>query len=136
MAYGVQPRYSGRLVSWGLLVAAVALGGCSSWTLGGTSPRLPAQTDAIERSTIHLAKPPHAAGECIVANARTAGASADLVPLYGLESVAVTVSARVAGEHLAVFSLMRNDGGAHAETTTWAGVADRQELLRKLTQGC
>ena len=85
---------------------------------------------------MHLAKLPHAAGECIVANAKGAGAAAELVPLYGLESVAVTVSTRVGGDHLAVFSLTRNDNGAHAETTTWAGVPERRELMRKLTQGC
>jgi hypothetical protein len=113
------------------------LAGCgTSWTLGGTSPALAPQTEAIERSHMRLVKPPHAAGECIVANAKAAGAAAELVPLYGLESVAVTVKTRVAGDHLAVFSLTRNGSGAHVETTTWAGVPDRQELLRKLTQGC
>jgi hypothetical protein len=141
MAYGAQTRRSGSLLFLPVVLAVTAtlLQGCSSWprwTLGRASPSLPAQTDAVERSSMTFAKSPHAAGECIVANAKGAGAAADLVPLYGLESVAVTVTTRVAGEHLAVFSLTRNDSGAHAETTTWAGVPDRQDLLRKLTQGC
>jgi hypothetical protein len=119
-----------------LLVAiTVALGGCGSWTFGGSS-RVPAQTDAIERSNVQLAKPPNAAAECIVANARAGGEAAEVVPLYGLESVAVTVRDRVAGETLAVFSLMRNGSGARADTTTWAGVPDRAAFLGKLTQGC
>lgn len=119
-----------------MLAAGIAVfSGCSGWKLGGWS-RPPAATDAIERSRIQLAKPPHAAGECIVANAHAAGVAAELVPLYGLESVAVTVTSRVAGEHIAVFSLTRGDGAAQAQTTTWAGVPKREELLRQLTQGC
>ena len=118
-----------------LVVMTVALGGCSSWTLGGTS-KVAAQTDAIDRSNMRLAKPPDAAAECIVTNVRADGRAADIVPLYGLESVAVTVRDRVAGETLAVFSLIPSAGGTSADTTTWAGVADRAEFLRKLTEGC
>jgi hypothetical protein len=138
MAYGAQTRCSGNSLPHFILlaVALAALGGCSNWKILGASAPPAAQTDAVERSSMHLAKPPHAAGECIVANAQRAGAAADLVPLYGLESVAVTVSTRVAGDHLAIFSLTRNDGGARADTTTWAGVSERGELLRKLAQGC
>ena len=130
------PQTYARVRLFCLWLCVVAVGGCSGWTIGGTSGPLAPQTEAIERSSMHLAKLPHAAGECIVANAQQAGAAAQLVPLYGLESVAVTVTDRVAGEQLAVFSLTRNDNGAHAETTTWSGVSGRQELLRKLTQGC
>jgi hypothetical protein len=121
-----------------LLAGIAALSGCSTWnwTLGGHPPPLPAATDAIERSSIKLANAPNPAGECIVANARTAGLAAELVPLYGLESVAVIVTASVAGEHVAVFSLTRGDGTTRAQETTWAGVPNREELLRKLTQGC
>ena len=130
----------GPVIRW-LMVAAslvsfIALDGCSNWHLGGHSPSLPAQTDAIERSRMQLAKPPKAAGECIVDNARIAGVHAELVPLYGLESIGVTVTTRVAGDHIAVFSLTSGDGGTRAETTTWSGLADRPDLLRKLTQGC
>ncbi|HEX2829998.1 MAG TPA: hypothetical protein VHP37_26865 [Burkholderiales bacterium] len=138
MPYGAQTRRSVSSLPFALVLAATLapLAGCSNWTIGGTSGPVAPQTDAIERSTLHLTKAPHAAGECIVANAQQAGAAAQLVPLYGLESVAVTVTNRVAGDQLAVFSLTPNDSGAHAETTTWAGVRERQELLRKLTQGC
>lgn len=138
MAYGTQTRRSGSPRPLPLILAVVvaALAGCSNWTIGGSSGHMAPQTDAIERSSMSLSKTPNAAGECIVANAKQAGAVAQLVPLYGLESVAVTVTTRVAGEQLAVFSLTPNEGGARAETTTWAGVPDRQDLLRKLTQGC
>src|SRR3954469_24787866 len=127
-----------RFIRWLAVAAAMAaLNGCSNWSLGGVgSSPLPAQTDAIERSRMQLAGTPQVAGACIVQNAEAAGVHGELIPLYGLESVGVTVKTRVAGDHMAIFSLTPNDGGARAETTTWSGVADREGLLRKLTQGC
>lgn len=120
-----------------LAASALALGGCSSW-MRSSGSAAPAQTDAIERSNMQLLKPPNAAAECIVANARGAGSAAELVPLYGLESVAVTVTDRVAGEAIAVFSLLRdaNGSGARVAATTWSGIDNRAGLLQKLTQGC
>ena len=120
-----------------LAASALALGGCSSW-MRSSGSSAPAQTDAIERSSMQLLKSPNAAAECIIANARSAGSAAELVPLYGLESVAVTVTDRVAGEAIAVFSLLRdaNGSGARVAATTWSGVEDRKGLLQKLTQGC
>ena len=138
MAYGVQTiRGSGRILGWLALVAAfAALNGCSTYTLGGESGRLPAQTDILERSRMQLAKPPPAAAECIAENARAAGVVAQMRPLYGYESVGVIVTTRIAGDYVAVFTLSRSEGGARAETTTYAGVPDREAVLRRLTQGC
>ena len=138
MANGVQTMGgSGRISGWLALVAAyAALNGCSTFTLGGTSGQLPAQTDVLERSRLQLVKPPHAAAECIAENARAAGVEAQMLPLYGYESVGVVVTSRLAGDHVAVFALTRRDGGARSETTTWANVPDREALLRRLTQGC
>ena len=108
----------------------------SQHTRRGTSGQLPAQTDVLERSRLQLLKPPHAAAECIAENARAAGVEAQMLPLYGYESVGVVVTSRLAGDHVAVFALTRRDGGARSETTTWANVPDREALLRRLTQGC
>jgi hypothetical protein len=138
MAYGVQTiRGSGRILGWLALVAAfAALNGCSTFTLGGRSEKPPAQTDVLERSRMQLVKPPQAAAECIAENARAAGVAAQMRPLYGYESVGVIVTSRIAGDHVAVFTLTRSEGGARAETTTYADVPDREALLRRLTQGC
>ena len=126
------PRLRRLRVSHGTVVAYTAL----FLTLGGTSGQLPAQTDVLERSRLQLVKPPHAAAECIAENARAAGVEAQMLPLYGYESVGVVVTSRLAGDHVAVFALTRRDGGARSETTTWANVPDREALLRRLTQGC
>jgi hypothetical protein len=119
------------------VLALASLAGCSGWSLGlGRSSRDFDHSDVIERSTLKLDRPPLRAGECIVENARAQGSHAQLVPLYGLESVAVTVKTETAGDIIAVFAIATGPSGTAAQTTTWAGVQTRDELLKKLTQGC
>jgi hypothetical protein len=119
------------------LATIAALDGCSPrWTLGGGSPRARFSEGAPERSTSHLMKKPQDAAACIIENAQARGNAADLVPLYGMESVAVTVKTSLAGEVIAVFSLMPGDGGSIASTTTWSGESKREALTGILAKGC
>jgi hypothetical protein len=127
--------YSGRIA--GVCVAAAVLAGCSNWALGPSSPSSDFDhRDVIERSTMQFGQPPLKAGECIAANAQAQGTSAQLLPLYGWQSVAVTVKESAVGDIIAVFTLTDGPRGTTAQTTTWAGVQDRQALLNKLAQGC
>lgn len=80
---------------------------------------------------------PAEAGACIAERARSRGHFADVVPLYGMESIAVTIKTGRAGELLAVLSLTRSDAGSVAATTTWTGaVRDRAAFVRDLVQDC
>jgi hypothetical protein len=120
-----------------LAVAATitSLAGCSNWTLG-EKPSAYSESNSVQRSTLRLAKVPADAAACIAKNARDAGRFAEVVPLYGMESVAVTVKTSAVGDALAVLSLTSDDGGAVAATSTWAGVPEREAFLGKLVQGC
>ena len=118
-----------------LVAILTALGACAQ------SPRAVAPgaraSDIYERSTHRLTRVPSEAGACIAEHARSGGHSAEMLPLYGMESVAVTIKTGRVGELLAVLSLTRSDGGSVAATTTWAGaVRDREAFVRDLVQGC
>ena len=100
-------------------------------------PRATVSADVYERSTHRLARIPSDAAACIAERARTSGHAADTVPLYGLESVAVTVKTGVVGDMLAVLSLTRSDAGTVAAATTWKDAKrDREAFVRDLVQGC
>jgi hypothetical protein len=115
-----------------IVAAFLAVAGCVS-----NPARSQASSDIFERSTLHLSKPPERAAACLSDHAQSAGRSAEVVPLYGLESVAVTVKATPTGDVLAVLSLMRADAGASAAVTTWKGaVPDRADFLNRLAEGC
>jgi hypothetical protein len=93
--------------------------------------------DIQERSTLRLSKPPEQAAACLVEHARSAGQSAEMVPLYGVESVAVTIKTSSTGDVRAVLSLMRADAGTTAAVTTFKdGSADRADYVSRLVQGC
>jgi hypothetical protein len=93
--------------------------------------------DIYERSTLRLAKPPEQAAACLVEHARSAGQSAEVVPLYGMESLAVTIKTSSTGDVRAVLSLMRADAGTRAAVTTFKdGIADRADFMSQLIQGC
>jgi hypothetical protein len=93
--------------------------------------------DIYERSTLRLAKPPEQAAACLAEHARSAGQSAEVVPLYGMESVAVTIRTSSTGDVRAVLSLMRADAGTSAAVTTFKdGIADRADYVSRLVQGC
>jgi hypothetical protein len=118
------------------LIALAVLAGCTMLPRSAT-PHTSGDADIYNRSTQPLAAPPEKAGACIVENARRAGHTAELVPLYGLESVAVTVKTALTGDVLAVLSLTRAHTGASAAVTTMTGaVKDRGELIKSLVQGC
>jgi hypothetical protein len=102
-----------------------------------TQPQPQPSGDIYERSTLRLAKPPEQAAACLVEHARSAGQSAEVVPLYGVESVAVTIKTSSTGDVRAVLSLMRADAGTSAAVTTFKdGIADRADFLSRLVQGC
>jgi hypothetical protein len=121
--------------------ARLALVACVA-TLGACSVLRPASqrddpASIYERSTHRLSRAPEAAAACIVEHARASGHTADIVPLYGLQSVAVMVKNRTAGEVLVVLSLTPSDTGAVGATTTWKdAMKDRESFVRALVQGC
>jgi hypothetical protein len=93
--------------------------------------------DIHERSTLRLSKPPEQAAACLVEHARSAGQSAEVVPLYGVEAVAVTIKTSSTGDVRAVLSLMPADAGTSAAVTTFKdGIADRADFMSQLIQGC
>ncbi|MDB5903215.1 MAG: hypothetical protein JWM26_2093 [Betaproteobacteria bacterium] len=93
--------------------------------------------DIYQRSTLRLSKPPEQAAACLVEHARSAGRSAEVVPLYGVESVAVTIRTSSTGDVHAVLSLMRAEAGTNAAVTTFKdGIADRADFMSQLIQGC
>jgi hypothetical protein len=118
-----------RCIVAAALLAAV---GCAHVS---AQPQAPG--DIYERSTLRLATPPEQAAGCLLEHARSAGQAAEMVPLYGLESIAVTVKTSATGDVLVVLTLMRADGGARAAVTTLKGaLASRAEFLNRLVQGC
>lgn len=119
-----------------IVIGVVSVAACS--TPSRTAPRSAGGADVYERSTHRLSRVPSEAAACIAEHARTSGRTADTAPLYGLESVAVTVKTSAAGDVLAVLSLTRGrDGGSVAATTTWTGtVRDRAAFVRDLVQDC
>jgi hypothetical protein len=119
----------------GVLAMVALLAACALPSRG--APRTDGSSGLYERSTHRLARAPEHAAVCIAEHARTGGRAAEMVPLYGLESVALTVKTSASGDLLAVFSLTRADAGSVAATTTWAGaVPDREAFVRELVQGC
>jgi hypothetical protein len=124
------------------VVTAIAVAG-SVFTLGGCGYLRPAETrgpndaDIHARSTHRLEKVPEQAAACIAEHARRGGYTPEIVPLYGLESVGVTVKTGTVGDVLAVFSVIRANAGASAAVTTMTGaVKDRGEFVKRLVQGC
>jgi hypothetical protein len=121
------------------LVTALSIGAAASG-VGGCAPinaRAPAAGGSDARSVQRLASPPAQAAECIRRNAERSGYSAETVPLYGLEAVAVTVRTSPTGDTVAVLSLTRADAGSNAVITSWSESArDRGEFSRQAVQGC
>jgi uncharacterized protein with ACT and thioredoxin-like domain len=94
-------------------------------------------TDIYQRSTQRLAAPAEQAAACISENAKRSGYAADTVPLYGMESLAVTVKTSATGDTVAVLSLTPAGAGSSAAVTTVSGVVtDRAEVVRRIVQGC
>ena len=117
--------------------AATALTGCTFQRAGSSPARASAAAELNERSTHRLSRLPEHAAACIAERARSAGFTPDVVPLYGLEAVAVTLKAESTGDVLAVVSLTRREAGASALVTTWAGaVKDRADFITRLVDGC
>ncbi|MDB5865790.1 MAG: hypothetical protein JWO70_3596 [Betaproteobacteria bacterium] len=115
-----------------IAAALFTVGGCAH-----VSAQPHASGDSYERSTLRLSRPPEQAAACLVEHAQSAGQAAEIVPLYGLESVAVTVKASATGDVLAVLSLVRADAGARAAVTTLKGaLTNRVDFLSRLVQGC
>ena len=113
----------------------LTLYGCASWTRG-TNAQQSSGEEKVERSTLRLAKTPEHAAACIVENARATGNAAELVPLYGMQSVGVTVKTSATGDVIAVFSLTQSDAGAVANTTMWRDVSGGGSLVQAFVKGC
>jgi hypothetical protein len=117
-----------------IIAAASGVGGCAPMN---ARARPADRSDLDERSVHRLAGPPAQAAECIRRNVERSGYSAEIVPLYGLEAVAVTVRTSPTGDTVAVLSLTRADAGSNAVVTSWSGPSgDRGELPRQAVQGC
>jgi hypothetical protein len=128
-------RCASAAVRVALLTLLTCLAACAYPSRAG--PQYGGSSDAYERSTHQLARAPEHAAACIIEHARARGHAAEMVPLYGMESVAVTVKTGAVGDLLAVLSLTRSAAGSAAATTTWTGaVGKREDFVRALTQGC
>ena len=118
------------------VVGSCGLGGCAHRG-GSASDARASAADIYQRSTHRLSRVPAQAAACIEEHARKSGHAAEVLPLYGTESVAVTVRTSVTGDVLAVLSLTPASAGSTAMTTTWNGaVADRAAFIAELVRGC